>query len=80
MEKRYFTLDFSSRGKIADLKIGYESSHSFHPADDLMTRNDWVRGRHHALGFIPGVVKIRVTNATERYLDINIPLCRAHAW
>ena len=48
------------------------------PANDLMSGDAGVSGRHDVVPFVAGVMKIRVADAAEKYLDLNVA-CRRFA-
>jgi hypothetical protein len=46
------------------------------PADDLVAGDTGIYGRHYVMPFVAGVMKIRVADAAEKYLDLNVAFRR----
>ena len=64
----------ADRGKVAGLEPGHRGADLGDAANDLMSRNARVNRRHDVAPLIPDRVEIRVADAAEKDLDLNVVL------
>jgi hypothetical protein len=60
------------RGQVAGLELGNCGPNLGDAADNLVPRNAWIDGRHHAAPLIARLVKIGVADAAEENLDLHV--------
>jgi hypothetical protein len=66
----------TDRGDIAGLKGRDRRSDLGHPADDFMAGDAGIDGRDRMLPFVPHLVQIRMADATEENLDLDVVIGR----
>ena len=60
--------------EVADLELVDAAADLRHPPDDLVARDARVDGRHHVVPLVAGRVQVRVADAAEEDLDLDVPV------